>query len=98
MEDISNGFFDTIKGMSNLRYFNGQHVALDHRMEKRDLNMALHDDDKVTMEGDAIDEATYFNMNIHCTILRNLKRNPFVERDKCQQSTMSTLGGNMYQI
>lgn len=70
MEDISNGFFNTIKGMSNLRYFNVQHVALDHRMEKRDLNMALHDNDKVTMEGDAIDEATYFNMNIHCTILR----------------------------
>lgn len=38
MEDISNVFFDTITGVSTMRYFNAQQIALDHRVEEREIN------------------------------------------------------------
>lgn len=46
-------FLDTITRMSNMQYFNVQHVALDYRLEEHDFDMALHDDDEVAMEGNA---------------------------------------------
>ena len=57
MGDISIFFFKKIVGVANMRYFNAQHVALDHRVEEREINHALHDDDVVQMEGDANDLA-----------------------------------------
>lgn len=57
MGDISIFFFKKIVGVANMRYFNAQQVALDHRVEEREINHALHDDDVVQMEGDANDLA-----------------------------------------
>ena len=33
-----------------MRYLNAQQVAFDHRVEEREINRALHDDDVVKME------------------------------------------------
>lgn len=32
-------------GVVNTRYFNLQQIALDHRVEEREINNTLHDDD-----------------------------------------------------
>ena len=34
-----------------MRYLNAQQVAFDHRVEEREFNHALHNDDVVQMEG-----------------------------------------------
>ena len=41
MEDISNHFFDTVSGVSNMRYFESQQIALDHCNEEREVNFVL---------------------------------------------------------
>ena len=59
MEANSNDFFDTIMRILNVRYVNAQQVELDHKMEERDLDMALHDDDEVDMDVDARDPTAH---------------------------------------
>lgn len=59
LEGNSNVFFDTITRMLNMRCFNAQQVVLDHRMEERDNDMVLHDDDKLAMKADVRDVSNY---------------------------------------
>lgn len=42
MEDISNVYFDTILGVSNMRQFKAQETVDDHQVEERDINNGLH--------------------------------------------------------
>jgi hypothetical protein len=46
MEDSLNFFCDTTTNVANMRYLNVQQIALDHRMELREI----HDDDEVPSE------------------------------------------------
>lgn len=38
-----------------MRYLNAKQFTLDHRVEGRDINLTMHDDDKVPLEGDGKD-------------------------------------------
>lgn len=48
-------------GCLNMRYFNAQQIVLDHRMEEHTIDMTLHDDDEVALEGDMRD-STLWNL------------------------------------
>jgi hypothetical protein len=41
MKDISNIFFDTFTGVSNMRYIDAQQFMLDHHVEEREINRTL---------------------------------------------------------
>ena len=51
-EDISNVFFDTLFELANMCYFNTPQSVIDHRIEEHDIELTLHDDDEVPLEGD----------------------------------------------
>lgn len=52
MEEISNNFFDTMMGVSNMRYFNAQGLMFENRAEDREINHALHHEQVVGLGGD----------------------------------------------
>lgn len=50
MEDSLNVFCDTTTNVANMRYLDMQQIALDRRMERREIHDTLHDDDEVPLE------------------------------------------------
>lgn len=52
MEDTSNNFFDMVLGVSNMRYFKSQQIALDHCNEEREVNFVLRHTCVVAMDAD----------------------------------------------
>lgn len=43
MKDISNVFFDTVSGVTNMRYLNAPKTRHEHQDEERAINHTLHD-------------------------------------------------------
>jgi hypothetical protein len=52
--------------MVNMRYFNSQQFALDHRVEERGINNTLHDDDDVCLKENRKDHV-FLDMQIKVT-------------------------------
>lgn len=50
INDIFNVFFNTMSGSSNMKYFNAQGLACEHRMEEQVINCALHCEQVVDLD------------------------------------------------
>lgn len=54
MGDILDVFFDTITGISTMRYFNAQQIALEHRAEEQEIDQAQCEETHVVVDGDGV--------------------------------------------